>query len=283
MQDNAGDDITPSSIPDQDEVLSMDNAIPGNPLLSIDDQPAVGEFLRAELSTMRLRRVYGILFLTSKPDNISPLHHQQIKGRDICITERPDLHLVWHYERIFIKPIPESLFSSEFWEKHIVGADTRDTGSDSFRAEAEGFLRTYARLITHESDLHLAKRLHLVPGTLTWNGWCHYIQRFRYLRDRDVAQRYHFGEIRLTRLNFWHSLRHGRSYFQVHHNYATFFARFGAPYIFVFGAATVFLTALQTGLAAYPQWGIYQDLASRIVPFTLIPVQSCQLYTPISG
>ncbi|KAJ3549714.1 hypothetical protein NM208_g352 [Fusarium decemcellulare] len=270
MQADARDDALTLPLTEKNELLSMGGTVPGHPLISADDHAEVDKFLEAELSTLRLKRVYSLLFLASNRDNVSPLHHQVVKGRRICITERPDLHLCWYYERVFVKPIPKCLLSYAFWARHLVDTRGREDGGDSLRAEAEGFLRTYARLICHESDLHLAKEHKLVPETLTWDRWCSFIHPFRFLRDKDVAERYHYGEIRLTRVNFWYSLRYGHSYFQANHNYATFFGRFGAPYIFVFGAVTVLLTALQTGLAVYPQWGIYNDLASRIVPFTMI-------------
>ncbi|KAH7196374.1 uncharacterized protein B0J16DRAFT_359236 [Fusarium flagelliforme] len=255
----------------KDDLFPTGAIIPGSPLIPLNDRSGAQKFLEAELSTMRLKRVYKLLFLTSRRDNISPLHHQQLLGRAICVSERPDLHLVWHYDRIFVKPIPKCLFSATLWEKHLLPdrlSDSDDTST--LLLEALGFLRTYTRLIRHECDLDIAKDRKLVPDLVTWEAWCGFIQQFTFLKDREVADRYHYGEIRLTRLNLWHSLRYGRSYFEVNYNYATFFGGFGAPYLFIFGAITVCLTALQTGLATYPRWGVYQELSSSIVPFTLI-------------
>jgi hypothetical protein len=199
------------------------------------------------------------------------------------ITEQPDMHLLWYYDRIFIKPIPKYLLSAHFWERHVVrkalnnvelGSRSKAEEGDSMMQEAMGFLRTYARLIQHESDFELAQKLGLIPRepNITWKSWSCYIASFATLRDRDLSKRYHFGEIRMTRLNFWTSVLHGKSYEPVHYNYMTYFARFGAPCLLIFGAVTVLLTALQTGLDINEHVKgrtIYHDLATGFVPFAL--------------
>ena len=250
------------------QLLPMQDTIPGHPSIPLDDGASVRTFLIKELSTERLKRLYRILFLVSNRNNISPLHHQLIKRRTIYITERPDLHLVWHCTRIFIKPVPKYLLSYEFRTTTVYKA--LDGNGNRLSLDAVGFLRSYSQLIVHESDFMLAKELKLLPGDVTWPGWCHFIKGFCSLRDGSVAPRYHYGEIRLTRLNFWHILLYGSSYASVNHNYATFFAKFGAPYLFIFGAATVVLSALQTGLQAFPDHGTYHGLAAKFVPISLI-------------
>ncbi|TQN66135.1 hypothetical protein CSHISOI_09309 [Colletotrichum shisoi] len=224
---------------DRQLVQLQQQTIPGHPDIAIDNSAA--------LSTARLRRLYPMLFMVSNRRNISPLHHQLLNGRSICITERPDLHLVWYYNRIFVKPVPKPLFSYHFWRDAVREAE--DTDGHRLVLDALGFLRTYSMLIVHESDFNLAG--------------------FTPLRDQAVSRRYHYGEIRLTRLNLFHRIMTMSSYQKVHHNYATFFARFGAPYLFVFGAATVVLTALQTGLDAFPDHGTYIQIIAKFVPFTL--------------
>ncbi|KAF7541974.1 hypothetical protein G7Z17_g11845 [Cylindrodendrum hubeiense] len=268
MQSGTSDHSLAAHWPENDGLLILGNTVPGQPLIALEDQAAVAQFLVRELSTVRLKRLYGILFLTSKPENISPLHHQAVKGRKICITEQADLHLAWHYERIFIKPVPKCLFSRTFRETYI--HHTKDEDADDLSLEASGFLRSYSRLIVHESDFDFAKEFKLLPEWIQWEGWCRFIHEFHGLRDRNVARRYHYGEIRLTRLNFLCTLLHGSSYAQMYHNYAIYFARFGAPYVFVFGAITVLLTALQTSLATYPDGSIYRKIASSFVPFTFV-------------
>ncbi|GJC99404.1 UDP-N-acetylglucosamine transferase subunit ALG13 [Colletotrichum higginsianum IMI 349063] len=249
------------------QLVQLQQTIPGHPDITIDNSAAVRNFLIRELSTARLRRLYPMLFMVSNRRNISPLHHQLLNGRSICITERPDLHLVWYYNRIFVKPVPKPLFSYHFWRDAVRQA--QDTDGHRLMLDALGFLRTYSMLIVHESDFNLAVQHKLLPHFVDWEGWCFFIQGFTPLRDQAVSRRYHYGEIRLTRLNLFHRIMTMSSYQKVHHNYATFFARFGAPYLFVFGAATVVLTALQTGLDAFPDHGTYIQIIAKFVPFTL--------------
>lgn len=261
-------------------------SLPGFPMTPLSDAFAVNQRLKADLSTERLRRIYRILFFASRPENISPMHHQAIKGREVCITERPDLHLLWYYDRIFIKPVPKYLLSSAFWDTFLVGRKAPKpeswggaNGDDEDRlpcTEALGFLRSYSRLIQHESDFELAKKFNLFPRgvTITWETWCRFIATFASLRDREVSPRFHYGEIRLARLNFWMTLYRGETYCETHYSYASYFARFGALYIFVFGAVTVLLTGLQTGLATLDLRddgkALYLNVAAAFVPFSLL-------------
>ncbi|KAK8105026.1 hypothetical protein PG999_008385 [Apiospora kogelbergensis] len=177
-------------------VLDQADASP-SPLVAFDDKNAVLKLITAELSTERLERLYDMLFLVSNRRNISPLHHQLVKGRQTLITERADLHLVWNYDRIFVKPIPLCLLSHAFWQTHLLAPlvahatvghhAARPPSAVKVWREAQGFLRTYASLIQHPSDLHLAKTLHLVPNNVDWNTWCRFIDGFAHLKDRQVA------------------------------------------------------------------------------------------------
>ncbi|KAK0735351.1 hypothetical protein B0T21DRAFT_367575 [Apiosordaria backusii] len=254
-----------------------DTTVPGQPTLPFNDDPGITSFLTADISTERLNRLYSLLFLTGKPENISPLHHQIIKGRKIVITERPDLHLIWNCDRIFIKPLPKYLLSHSFWKAHLhhrparleLANPTLCNPEDALRLEAQGFLRTYSRLIRHESDFDMAQRLGLLPGELDWTGWSHFIQEYAYLRDTQVARRYHYGELRLPRLNSWTMLFRGERYFQIHYDQLSFFSCFGAPYLLLFGAVTVMLAALQTAVQMVPEGGPYREFANSFVPMSI--------------
>ena len=74
------------------------------------------------------------------------------------------------------------------------------------RALAVGFLRSYARLVASPLDFALAKEAHLLPddggnNSFDWLAWAAFIQHFRRLGDEHVAPRYHYGQLRLSRLN----------------------------------------------------------------------------------
>jgi hypothetical protein len=259
------------------------DTLPDQPTISLGDEAAVATFLVREIGTERLGRIYWMLFLVARRQNISPLHHQLVKGRQVVLTERADLHLVWNYDRIFIKPLPRCLLNHSFWKAQLhpsaaaptvttAGLVDADRLKQQLRLDAQGFVRTYAWLITHESDFDLAQKLRLLPQSLDWHTWSHFIQGFAVLRDTQVAPRYHYGELRLARLNFWSRALLRGSYFEVYDSYGLFFARFGGPYLLVYGAVAVVLAALQTAVQIDPQGGMYRDFASGFVLFSIILV-----------
>ena len=116
------------------------------------------------------------------------------------------------------------------------------------RQHALGYLRTYFYLIKHESDFRVAQRpyLCLVPQRVSWKQFCDFSERFDEIRDADVAERYRYGEIRLTRLNLYAKLLLRRWYFhRLHSQYGSYFGRFYGPFLFLFGVLSVCLSAMQ--------------------------------------
>ena len=64
--------------------------------------------------------------------------------------------------------------------------------------------------------------------------------------DSDVSTRYRYGEIRLTRLNFYAPIVLGKSHFQrVAYQYSDYFARFYGPLLFGLAVVSVVLSGLQ--------------------------------------
>jgi hypothetical protein len=185
--------------------------------------------------------------------NISPLHRQKVKGRDIILTEDPRLHLIWYYDRIFLKPLPQYLLSNAFWLKYLL-ATSSPLGDDreTIRRAALGYLRTYFYLIRHESDFCIAKdkRLRLVPEKVSWEQFCDFSSAFDSIQDREVSLRYSYGEIRLSRLNLYSKLFLRKRHFQrMHAQYGAYFALFYGPILFVFGIFSVLLSAMQVEIA----------------------------------
>lgn len=234
--------------------------IPGRPLLPLEPT-SIQRFLNTELSTERLVRLYPILKFASRPGNISPLHHQALKGRTIIITERPDLHLVWYYDKIFIKPIPPALLNFSFFSTHVTGS--------VYEAEAVEFLRTYFSLIIHESDFNTALEIGLIPKDVEWTAWCSYIREIASTRVYTHARRYHYGELRLGRLNLWCKLYfYEWEYFEIHTEYAAYFVRLIGPYIFVWAGISVILAAMQTALTA-DEKSVYNRAAHGFATFSI--------------
>ena len=166
------------------------------------------------------------------------------------MTENPQLHLVWFYDRIFIKPIPRYLLSHAFWEY----LQTREELCQA----ATGFLRTYSYLIRYDADFRLAASdtLSLIPAddgeeSITYERFTKFIRPFSMLEDNSVSPRYHYGELRLTRLNMCSRLFLGKLTF--HHidaQWSSYLGRFLAPMLSTLALFSVVLSAMQVGLAA---------------------------------
>lgn len=190
-----------------------------------------------------------------------PLHQQQhLLNRQIVITEKLDLHLVWTTDRIFIKPLPRFILDPRFWavflECHTVPILHQDTCSCGGRRErALGFLFSYTALIAYESDFHIAKEAHLIPLEVQWPAWRRAVQELLGTSPTGIYPwidpRFYYGELRLSRLNkiyfFWKSPLRG--YISRWNQYGSFFhdnfATLASSTIYI----AVVLTAMQVGLA----------------------------------
>lgn len=77
------------------------------------------EFLVQEFSLSRLE-VLKHLWYAGAERPAKPLHEQIMIGREIVITERMDLHLLWTNDRkLFMKPLPGFLLESVFWRTYL--------------------------------------------------------------------------------------------------------------------------------------------------------------------
>ena len=120
------------------------------------------------------------------------------------------------------------------------------------RRAALGLLRTYFYLVQHESDFPITKdtALSLIPARVTWEDFCLFSMRFDSISDDDVTRRYHYGEIRLSRLNFYVKFLTGKGYFhRLAPQYGAYFAQFYALLIFLFGLLSLMLSAFQLEIA----------------------------------
>lgn len=229
--------------------------LPGQPRINLDDPRKLSAFLEREFGSKDMETMAPHLWLMSKQSssNISPLHRQKVKGREVVITEDPKLHLVWINDRIFLKPLPEYLLSYRFWNEYLLDlASPLGARRNHICAAALGYLRTYFFLIKHESDLRMAQdeRALLVPERITWKQFCDFSAQFESISDNDVSMRYQFGELRLTRLNFYSKFfLHKFDYQRIHGQYGAYFARFYGPILFAIGVLSVLLSAMQVVLA----------------------------------
>ena len=228
--------------------------LPGQPRIALNES-SLGRYLEIELVTSDLNKLHGYLWLVGKQDSrhISSLTYQILRGRSIVITENPELHLVWYYDRVFIKPIPKYILSAAFWRYYLSGPHSPLTKEvqQAVAAAAKGFLRSYAYLIRHESDFRIARSENdetrrLLPEGITYAKFTTFISSFEQLDDHEVSPRYAFGELRLSRLNIWAIPGLRRLYFQkVHGQYGAYFMRLYGPIAVVFAFLSVVLNAMQ--------------------------------------
>ena len=245
--------------------------LPGYPRVQLSNDNL--QFLNKELSTPELDVLAPHLWLvaTQRSDHISALHHQLVLGRNIIITENPKLHLVWIDNRVYIKPIPTYLLSHAFWTYTFSAQNSLCSKEvvDRLSRTAAGFLRTYTHLIQYESDFQLAKEHSLISSLTTWTAWNAFISPFSDILDTEVSPRYHFGELRLSRLNFWSKFFLGRmNYFQVTGQTDHYLARVFAPLVFIWATCNVILAAMQVVMSVQALYS-YED-QGRWSAFTYI-------------
>ncbi|KAI0903824.1 hypothetical protein F4823DRAFT_617178 [Ustulina deusta] len=140
--------------------------------------------LARDLETRIVNDIYPYLSLVAAKEgrHIDPLHQQLVKGRTIITAEDPKLHLVWFYETVYIKPLPDYLLNYAIWRDHIPKAPLQPVHTrlryNKYRT-ALGFLRSYSFLIQHESDFIIAQRFNLLPKYVSFQRFQNFIQPFR--------------------------------------------------------------------------------------------------------
>ncbi|KAK3330753.1 hypothetical protein B0H66DRAFT_469394 [Apodospora peruviana] len=283
--------------------------LPGQPRIAVKDDAGSDKKLLEYLQKCHLTKELDdlmpfmrfIFVQTPSFRHITPLHHQESRERKIIVDEHPGLHLVWYYERIFVKPIPAYFYSPAFWD-YIKTAD-----EDLLKA-ARGFMRTYYFLIQYPTDYALACKIGLIPriqepgapvdpkepeGRLpTYEEYCAFIEPFQHSTDHDVNRRFHYGEVRLTRINRTALVfRLHLAYFHIYPQWGSYLAHFLAPIITTFAVSTVVLNSMQVSLAAldigpdYPKnrgWPSFVDV-SLYFPIAVIVLIASVVALGITG
>ena len=95
--------------PDPDQPVTH---VPGGPSISLTPT-GVCDFSMSELSTPVIDELYDRLWLVARKcgRSIDPLHRQKVKASEIVANEDAYLHLVWHYDHIYVKPLPLCLLN----------------------------------------------------------------------------------------------------------------------------------------------------------------------------
>jgi hypothetical protein len=201
-----------------------------------DEQSRLQRILRNDV----LESMHKQLWYAGRKGNVSPLHHQEVIRRDIILTERARLHLVWYDKTIYVKRLDDELLDWKYFSIVVCGNET-------IYQAATGFLLSYAHLIEYPSDLEIAKTLGLVNKKIEWKEW----QTFRadvlhHLADRDIHDRYEYGELRLDRLNQIYRMKLlGLTYFNIHRDYSSYFGDNYMALVALFALVSVALSAMQ--------------------------------------
>ncbi|CEJ81145.1 hypothetical protein VHEMI01290 [[Torrubiella] hemipterigena] len=226
--------------------------LPGHPRVPLHDGTKILNFLAKEFYCSDLESISERLWwmTTQNSGNISPLHKQIVKRRNIIVTDSPKLHLVWINDRIFIKPLPRYIVSYAFWRDYFAEAPPSSSHDDFVRTRraALGYLRTYYHLIQSEADFRIAQdpKLCLIPQGISWEQFCDFATPLGDITDRQVSGRYCYGEIRLTRLNLYAPILLRKSQFhRVEHQYGAYFARIYVHVLFVIAVVSILLNGLQ--------------------------------------
>lgn len=258
-------DSNVATLPTNDvNIPTIISHVPGDPSLSTDPK-LIKEFLERELKTPLLDQLYKYMWFFTRASgrHIDPLHSQSMRGRELVPMVDPKLHLVWKPDVIYLKPVPECLFNYDFWIAALAKGDRTSTyqlenptwndgsSSENLRSQAIGFLRSYAFLIQHRVDFEMAKKAYLIPEDISWACWATFISHFRDIEDWRVSNRYHFGQIRLSRLHWLVFLTQPDAaqftmYYELPYlSIWSFMNGMLGPFAFLFAIITVVLTSMQ--------------------------------------
>jgi hypothetical protein len=237
-----------------------------------------------------LENILGLAGLKSHR-HIDALHLHLQKGREIRVAEDIRLHLIWHYKIVYVKPLPTYLLKPELWT-----STPGPMGNDG-RRQALGFIRSYAYLIRHRSDFNIAIEAGLIfpirdgDSKLGYGDFAKFIKKFEGVQDTEVAPRWKFGQLRLTRLNWLIRIFQPKQaegggmcrrlfYYEQYHGTEQFLREFAAPLAFAFGALSLILSAMQVVLAARPDdpWQAFATASayfSVVIIISLITVVTC--------
>lgn len=264
----------PSPIPKYHGVLPTAYYTEARGVIACTPEEDMSKFLDHDLDVARLNHIHRRLWMAGRPMNYYALHRQGMMKREVVLTEQADLHLIWSNSTVFVKPFPPYLADHDFWTTHLCG-------SGELHKSACGFLYSYSWLISQESDFNIAQSLNLIPR-MQWAQWRPYIQDVRKTIDamplNQISSRYHYGELRLRRLNWLYRFygRPGdrsliRGYFYSYRTYTSFFVRQFAWIFAVFAYVTIILAAMQLGLATerlQPNH-TFQDVAYGFAVFSI--------------
>ncbi|KAJ1325222.1 DUF6601 domain-containing protein [Microdochium nivale] len=223
-------------------------------------QESLSASVEQELDLGRLSELSAKLWIAGRAGPPKTLHRQELLGRELVVTEQMDLHLVWTSGRIYIKPIPPFLLMPRIWAEILCccprgcrcdPATKQYCNRQETRRSAMGFMLSYVALIRHQSDFHIATGHRLVPEELDWPRWKRFVAEILSAGQESLyeqaAERFCYGELRLSRLNKLHLWARGSTYVPQWNQYKDFLhdnlTLLASAMVYI----VVLLTAMQLG------------------------------------
>jgi hypothetical protein len=227
-------------------------------------------FLKNDLDFSRLLKLQFWFKFLGRKSHVRPLHDQRAHSRTIVVLEQADMHMLWTGTKIYLKPLPRYLLSTEIWETYFLCIEKdkcscrKSPPKPSYGCKAEdfgtalGFLHSYIQLIQYESDFAIALEARLVPKELDWPTWVNIVDQVlsKQARPPKKNKRFEYGEMRLSRIDAiasipflttdWNTLR---GYYFPYTEYSQRFEHSFRLLFTVFVYFSIVLAALQVGLA----------------------------------
>ena len=142
-----------------------------------------------------------------------------------------------------------------------------------------GFLRIYSYLIRYDVDFTLAQEIGLIPKGeildggegITSETFIRFISYFSNCEDTLISPRYTYGELRLTRLNFYSCIFLGKlTYHHIEAQWGPFLNSVLTPFIAAAVIVSVILNAMQVELAIQdidnikPYWAAFAIMSKWV-------------------
>ncbi|KAF1927284.1 uncharacterized protein M421DRAFT_45562, partial [Didymella exigua CBS 183.55] len=211
----------------------------------------IATFLEDDLDLKRLNDIHAHLWMAGRPMRARPLHRYKMYGYEVLGTQQMDLHLLRFSNKLLVKPLPEYLLDASFWKERLCV-------DKELHESATGWLLSYVWLIVSPLDLKLAHDNLLIPAAVTWQWWRAFVTSFVDRVDINtlyqVNKRYHFGDLRLSRINTIYRTRFFathfvRGYLYGYNRYVVFFERNFSWILILFVFLSLVLSAMQVGTA----------------------------------
>lgn len=205
-----------------------------------------------------------------------PLHRYKMEGFEVVYAQNHDLHLLKFSNKLMLKPLPEWMLGYEFWQQWICD-------NPYLHGAACGFLLSYVWLLTTPVDHKMAHEMNLLPSFITWHWWKEFVTDFVKHVDVNaldqVNKRYHFGDLRLGRINSIYRIRYAhthfvRGYLYGYNRYVAFFQRKFSWVLVVFVFFSLVLSAMQVGAGVDPLQGndLFRRTCYGFVVFSIVSV-----------